>query len=450
MVLQKASLSMTRNVRHYWALVCLLLLSACATQPYQISEAEREAEIAQGKALHQHIGAFFGFYKHDVLQGYVQRIGEQLAVHSRRNQLIYRFTLLDSAEPLIFALPGGYVYISRGLAVLLNSETELAFLLAKQLAHIELGHVNAQFLHVDPQLMPGDELSALTEKSLTLGFFSQLKHAIRVGYSKRQMQAADRSAANYLAKSGYDLHAILGASSFFEPYKHIVTCLFCQKLYGLHDGFKANLADTINMTELSVNNNQEPIKREQRFLTRLEGVVVGDSKIIQANDALVHHGLGIALQPPVNWQVIGRPNALWMFPRDKHSYIKLSQAPSIKEATPEKRSIVSSEWSVASQETIFGNVDILRGHIDVENGQKILIEMSAKNKQLWEDSLLVFKRLITTVKISDQVQKVKTLSLLVDVKDKRKVGLDSEWVNYLNQWRDEKSIAADQYIKVIE
>ncbi|MEL0081762.1 MAG: M48 family metalloprotease, partial [Gammaproteobacteria bacterium] len=111
---------MTSSIRYSLILTLLAaLLAGCAVNPVSgrnevvlISESQ---EIAIGRQSHPKIIARFGLYDDPELQEYVSGIGEQLAAQSHRRGLIYRFAVLDSTDVNAFALPGGYIYITRGL-----------------------------------------------------------------------------------------------------------------------------------------------------------------------------------------------------------------------------------------------------------------------------------------------------------------------------------------------
>ena len=82
-----------------------------------------ESEIALGRRTHKEILQRYNIYNNPQLQAYVSSVGEKLAENSHRSHLIYRFTVLDSKDINAFALPGGYIYVTRGLLAYLNSES---------------------------------------------------------------------------------------------------------------------------------------------------------------------------------------------------------------------------------------------------------------------------------------------------------------------------------------
>ena len=125
-------------------LILSLALSACATNPVTgksdfalVSENE---EIKQGRSYHNQIIASYGVYEVPALQQYVNSIGQDLATRSHRAHLEFTFTLLDSPEINAFALPGGYVYITRGIMAYLDSRAELAGVLGHEIGHVTARH----------------------------------------------------------------------------------------------------------------------------------------------------------------------------------------------------------------------------------------------------------------------------------------------------------------------
>ncbi|MCG6864909.1 MAG: M48 family metalloprotease, partial [Thiogranum sp.] len=120
------------------------LLPGCATNPVTgrqdfvlMSESE---EIALGKKYNQQILAEMPAYNDPGLTAYVNEVGQRIAHASHRPDLDYHFTVLDSSMVNAFALPGGYIYITRGIMAYLNSEAELAAVLGHEVGHVTARH----------------------------------------------------------------------------------------------------------------------------------------------------------------------------------------------------------------------------------------------------------------------------------------------------------------------
>ncbi len=128
----------------FLALPLLLLLADCAQNPVtgqqdfvMMSEAQ---ELSLGLKADQEAKRQYPLYDLHGLAKYVDEVGQRLARQSHRNSLGYSFTVVDSAEINAFALPGGHVYITRGILAYLNSEAELAAVLGHEIGHVTARH----------------------------------------------------------------------------------------------------------------------------------------------------------------------------------------------------------------------------------------------------------------------------------------------------------------------
>ncbi|MDP3221840.1 MAG: M48 family metalloprotease, partial [Rubrivivax sp.] len=121
----------------------LLLLVGCGTKVVNpvSGQAERsvmdeQTEIAEGRKAHQAVLAEYGVLANPKLQAYVNGVGQKLAKESHRANLAWTFTVLDSPDITAFALPGGYVYLTRGNMAYRESEADLAGVLGHEIGHV--------------------------------------------------------------------------------------------------------------------------------------------------------------------------------------------------------------------------------------------------------------------------------------------------------------------------
>lgn len=111
-----------------------------ATGTRQFNFISDEEEINVGREADKVIRGQYGVYPDEVLQNYVNGVGQRVATFSGRSDIEYYFTVLDSPIINAFALPGGWVYVTRGALSQLNSEAELAFVLGHEVSHISARH----------------------------------------------------------------------------------------------------------------------------------------------------------------------------------------------------------------------------------------------------------------------------------------------------------------------
>ena len=116
----------------------------CATNPVtgkrQLSLISESDEIALGKQAAQEVEQTIGLVDDAGLQAYVRRIGMAMASTSQRPNLPWTFGVVDDPTPNAFALPGGFIYITRGMATLMSSEAELASVLGHEIGHVTARH----------------------------------------------------------------------------------------------------------------------------------------------------------------------------------------------------------------------------------------------------------------------------------------------------------------------
>ena len=187
-----------------------LTLAACAVNPATgkrqlvlISESE---EVQLGRDNDKAIVAQFGLYEDEALQRYVEQLGRRMAARSERPDLDWTFRVLD--DPLVnaFALPGGYIYITRGILAHFNNEAELASVLGHEIGHVTARHsVNqlskaqlAQFgLGVGTILAPEemDQFGNLAQTGIGLLFLK---------FGREDERQADDLGLRYLVRTGYD------------------------------------------------------------------------------------------------------------------------------------------------------------------------------------------------------------------------------------------------------
>jgi predicted Zn-dependent protease len=177
----------------------LAVLSACA-DPLARSDAPEHLALVQ---------EFGGAYGSRSVEDYVQRVGERVADAAGAPGR-FRFTVLDDETPNALSLPSGYIYVTRGLLALANSEAELAGVLAHEIAHVTSGHAVERMRQA---IADGMALAVLESagvdpaiaESAALQAIARQQH-----YSRDQEYAADAAALRILRTAGYDPRALHG------------------------------------------------------------------------------------------------------------------------------------------------------------------------------------------------------------------------------------------------
>jgi predicted Zn-dependent protease len=175
---------------------------------------DERAELAEGKKGHQEVLKEYTPLANPALQAYVNEIGQRLAKASHRPELPWTFTVLDSPEVNAFALPGGYIYITRGIMAYLNSEADLAGVLGHEIGHVTARHGAQRATRAQNAglgVLAATVLGAVLESKGMGGagdLASTLSQTAAAGYvarySREQELQADQLGAEYLSRVNYD------------------------------------------------------------------------------------------------------------------------------------------------------------------------------------------------------------------------------------------------------
>jgi predicted Zn-dependent protease len=129
-------------------LLAVALLAGCATNPAtgrrELSLVSETQELELGQESAQAVARTIGLYADPALQAYVQEVGRALAGRSERPPLPWSFQVADDATINAFALPGGHIYVTRGILAHLASEAELAAILGHEIGHVTARHSRAR------------------------------------------------------------------------------------------------------------------------------------------------------------------------------------------------------------------------------------------------------------------------------------------------------------------
>lgn len=189
-------------------LIPLFWLAGCAINPVTLEKdlmiISEEKEIAIGKRSDPFISQEFGYYDDPALQDYVSRIGQKLVRVCPRRDIEYHFKILDSNDINAFALPGGYIYVTRGILAIINSEAELAGILGHEIGHVvgrdSANQISQQTLF-QVAAIAGMAAGPTTRELAMAG--NLLFTSIMLGYGREKEFLADIQGVSYMYKAGY-------------------------------------------------------------------------------------------------------------------------------------------------------------------------------------------------------------------------------------------------------
>ncbi len=324
----------------WWVAVLAIVISGCAINPVTgksdfvlLSESQ---EVSLGARYHQQINTKYGVYESARLQALITKVGNRLARVSHRPQLQYRFTLLDSPEVNAFALPGGYIYITRGLLVYLNSEAELAAVLGHEIGHVTARHSVRQHSASTVTGLFGAILGAQVGAG-GQELISLAGTALVRGYGREHELESDRLGAEYLARAGYDPDAMLrviGVLKNQEQYEIARAKAEGREprvyhgLFSTHPDNDQRLQEVVGAAKRG-GGRPAPGGQDLEFLRQLDGLVFGDSEQqgIIRNHRFYHGPLGIKLALPKGWQTVNSSQRLVVVAPKRDALVVLESVP---------------------------------------------------------------------------------------------------------------------------
>jgi len=423
-------------------------LISCAVNPVTkkrefmlLSEAD---EIGLGRQTDAQIIETYGLYEDKELDEYITQMGKKMGLLTHRPNLDYSFKVLDTPVINAFAVPGGFVYFTRGILTYLNDEAELAGVMGHELGHVNARHSAKQY-----------SKSQLVQLGLGLGVaFSETfrKYAgianfgvsmLFLKYSRDNEREADALGVEYSTKSGYDSE---GMAKFFETLERLNPSSGAN---GLPEFFSThpNPPDRVNavLRDTQKWQSQLPGKsfvyNTDQYLNKVKGLVVGEDpkQGYVENNMFYHPMLKFQFPVPAAWALNNTPSQVQMFNEAQDAVVIMSMGAGASPAEAANSFISQSQANVQKSEnttvnglqahrtivslaTEQGTLGILSHFIKLDNNILVFHGYSSLDKfngyaATFDNTMKNVKRLTDRNKINVQpkklrVERVRTRSTL--------------------------------------
>ncbi len=305
-----------------------------------------DREISLGRQAHSKIMQQYRPYGDPELQSYVAGIVAELSRKSHRKNLEFQVTVLDSPQINAFALPGGYIYITRGIMAYMNSEAELAGVLGHEIGHITARHgVRQQSVGTLTDLV-GTGINILTGSRIASQAADVGGMALIRGYGRRYELEADRLGAEYLARVGYDPEEMIHVVGLLKSQEEFETRLAEKegRVPNIYHGiFSTHPANDKRFQEVvrAANQFKSAATREanrEKFLQYINGLVLGPGEKdgVLRGRKFYHGDLDLFIEFPEGWKVDNLPERLAARPASQEVQLHITVVNLDRYQTPEE------------------------------------------------------------------------------------------------------------------
>jgi predicted Zn-dependent protease len=320
-------------------ILALALLCACATNPVtgrpQVVLMSEAQEIALGRKSDPQIAASMGLVDDEALQRYVEEIGLRLAKRSERPALPWQFRVVDDPVVNAFALPGGFIYVTRGILAHMSSEAELAGVLGHEIGHVTARHSVSQYtkqMGAQLVLLPTAILLPAELQGLSTGLLGGGFQLLFLKYGRDDERQSDELGLRYMTGAGY------------EP-NEMVTVFQTLARQGQSQGaggggavpeWLSSHPNPVNreqlirrqMARLPVRPTPGKVGREA-FMQRVDGLVYGQDPregFFSANNVFHHPALEFRIAFPQDWKTLNQRHVVAAVSPEQDAVIQLALA----------------------------------------------------------------------------------------------------------------------------
>ena len=324
-------------------ILSLFFFNNCARNPVtgkrQVVLMSEAQEIAMGKEADPQIIAQYGLYDDKALQSFITEKGKKMAAISHRPNINYEFKIVDSDVINAFALPGGYVYFTRGIMAHFNNEAQFAGVLGHETGHITARHTvaqqrNALFgqLGILAGVIINPELGRFAETA------SQGLGLLFLKFGRDAERQADALGVEYSSKIGYDAKEMADFFLTLERKSEGTESAALPTFLSSHPNpgdryvtvkkLATEWKQKLNLTKAIINRNT--------YLQRIEGLVYGEDprQGFLENNIFYHPQLKFQFPTPSNWNYQNSPQRVQFAPKDGKAILMMTLAPgkSLQEA----------------------------------------------------------------------------------------------------------------------
>jgi predicted Zn-dependent protease len=330
---------MTRR-RVFIPISCLLLAGGltmgpggCARNPVtgetQLSLVSESQEIAMGKQAEQDVASSIGYYNDPAVQEYVSGIGMKIAKASERPNLPWEFHVVDDASVNAFALPGGYIHVTRGLMTAVNDEAELATVVGHEIGHVTNRHSVQQISKAQVAQL-GLGLGSILSPSIAqyAGLASQGLQLLFLKYSRDAENQADMAGFRYALNQNYDVRHMTNVMEILDRESKLGGGGRLPDWLATHPNPGARIQHISAMLDTVHRDLSHAIVNRDGYLQRIQNMTYGEDprQGFFEGSTFYHPGMRFQVTFPQGWQTQNTPQAVVAASPQQDAVIQLGLA----------------------------------------------------------------------------------------------------------------------------
>jgi predicted Zn-dependent protease len=318
-------------------LLTLGLASGCATNPAtgerQLSLIGEGQEIQIGRESDPQIVASMGLYPDEAVQQYVNQIGQRLAASSERPDLPWTFRVIDDPTVNAFAVPGGFIYITRGLLSHMTSEAQLAGVLGHEIGHVTARHSVSQMSRQQLAQIGLGIGSILSPTIASLGNIASAGlQVLFLKFGRDHEHQSDELGVRYLRRNNYDpaelakvMEMLARSSELAESSGRVPEWL---STHPDPPNRVANILEEAARTAAEASGSGTPVVRRDDFIRRLDGMVYGANprEGYFEGEIFLHPDMRFRFEFPSGWQTVNQKSAVQGVSRNQDAMIAITLA----------------------------------------------------------------------------------------------------------------------------
>ena len=314
--------------------LCVLWMVACATNPVtgkrQLALISEAQEIEMGREADKDVVASIGLFPDQSMQRYIQDLGTRIASTTERPNLPWTFRVVDDASVNAFAIPGGFIYVTRGIMTHLNSEAELAAILGHEIGHVTARHSVSQMSKQQLAQVGFAAGMIFSPEFAQYGNLAQVAMGLMfMKFSRSDESQSDALGMKYMMAGGYDPRTLVDVFGMLDALSQQSSAGRLPQWMSTHpDPENRQAWATTAVAGLQTDLSRLAVNRPE-YLRRLDGMMFGENprEGFFQNASFRHPDMAFRMDFPQGWKSSNEKQSVGAISPNEDAIVVLQLAP---------------------------------------------------------------------------------------------------------------------------